>query len=256
MWAYNRWLQEFVAQQPDRLFALGQTAVRSVKEAVKDLEQMKAMGFKGVMLPGFPSTDEDYYDSSYDALWEASVGLQMPICFHTITTTHPKDAVGAFVTAPKQRGKSKLCAFQSVMRGVQDLLALFIFDGIFDRHPKLKVVGVEGDAGWAPHFMYRADHTYGRFRASQKAAALSKTPSEFFKENIYLTFQDDWVALKLVDMMNPQRMMWANDFPHGDATWPNSQALLKSHAAHLSDEQKRWILRENVIDLFNLKVAA
>ena len=32
--------------------------------------------------------------------------------------------------------------------------------------------------------------------------------------------------------MNHERLMWANDFPHSDATWPNSQAMLAEHAAH------------------------
>jgi len=41
-----------------------------------------------------------------------------------------------------------------------------------------------------------------------------------------MTFQDDWVALKLVDMLNPRRLMWANDFPHSDSTWPWSRELL------------------------------
>ena len=60
-------------------------------------------------------------------------------------------------------------------------------------------------------------------------------PSEYFREHVYLTFQDDWVAFRMADLMNPERLMWANDFPHSDATWPNSQEMLAEHAAHLDD---------------------
>ena len=52
---------------------------------------------------------------------------------------------------------------------------------------------------------------------------------------MYLTFQDDWVAFRIADLMNTERLMWANDFPHSDATWPNSQAMLAEHAQHLDE---------------------
>ena len=43
-------------------------------------------------------------------------------------------------------------------------MGTFILGGVFERHPKLKVVCVEADAGWVPHYMYRMDHAYDRHR--------------------------------------------------------------------------------------------
>ena len=76
--------------------------------------------------------------------------------------------------------------------------------------------------------------------------------SEFFLENIYVTFQDDWSAFQVTHLMNPKRMLWANDYPHSDSTWPNSQTLLAKHTAHLTDEDKAAILRDNVRQLYKL----
>ena len=59
-----------------------------------------------------------------------------------------------------------------------------------------------------------------------------------------MTFQDDWVALKLVDMLNPRRLMWANDFPHSDSTWPWSRELLLGQTQHLTEQQKAWIAKD------------
>ena len=77
-------------------------------------------------------------------------------------------------------------------------------------------------------------------------------PSEYFRENIYTTFQDDWVAFQTVDLVNWRRLMWANDFPHSDSTWPRSQEMLAEHARHLTPEQRRAILYENVKELYRL----
>ena len=54
--------------------------------------------------------------------------------------------------------------------------------------------------------------------------------------------------------MNEKRLMWANDFPHSDATWPWSHTLLMGQTQGLTDHQKHLILHQNVVDLFKLDV--
>jgi predicted TIM-barrel fold metal-dependent hydrolase len=52
-----------------------------------------------------------------------------------------------------------------------------------------------------------------------------------------------------------RRLLWANDFPHSDSTWPRSQELLAKHAAHLTPEELRWVLHDNVAELYGLPAA-
>jgi predicted TIM-barrel fold metal-dependent hydrolase len=145
--------------------------------------------------------------------------------------------------------------FLSIIRGNQDIMGMFVLGGVFEKHPHLKIVCVEADAGWVPHFMYRMDHAYNRHRYWLPAGQeLSKLPSEYFAENIYVTFQDDWTAFQFASAMNPKRLMWANDFPHSDSTWPWSQELLAKHTQQLSTQQKDDILRDNVVGLYNIDV--
>ena len=259
MWAYNRWLrEEFCAAAPERLIGLAQTAVRSVTEAIDDLHKFKDMGFKGVMLPGNPATVEDYDDPSFDPLWREAVALNLPLSFHILTsradgansiessTDHRK---ATSHRGPKQNGA------QSLLKSIQDIIGIFIWGRIFERHPGLKVICVEADAGWAPHFAYRMDHGYKRHRFWTKMGEMSKLPSEYFADNVYLTFQDDWVALRMTDMMNPRHLLWANDFPHSDSTWPWSRQLLLGQTKHLTEQEKAWILRDNTAELYGIKLA-
>ena len=55
MEAYNRWIAEYCAYDPSRLFGLGQSALLSVEQGIDDLVKMKDMGLKGIMMPGFPA---------------------------------------------------------------------------------------------------------------------------------------------------------------------------------------------------------
>ena len=48
--------------------------------------------------------------------------------------------------------------------------------------------------------------------------------------------------------------MWANDFPHSDSTWPRSQELLEEHTKGLTEEEKNFILHDNVSELYGLDV--
>ena len=52
--------------------------------------------------------------------------------------------------------------------------------------------------------------------------------------------------------MNWRRLMWANDFPHSDSTWPWSQDLLAEHKADLDETQQQAILCGNVAELYGI----
>jgi predicted TIM-barrel fold metal-dependent hydrolase len=241
--AYNIWIAEYAGAHPDRIIGVGQTAMRSIEEGIEDLRTIKALGLRGVMMPGVPAV-ADYDDPVYAPFFDAAVDLELPLSFHILTE-------GTASNAFKARGP-KLNSFMSIIRGCQDIMGLFVLGGVFERHPKLKVVCVEADAGWVPHFMYRMDHAYSRHRYWLPAGTLTKMPSAYFREHIYTTFQDDWTAFQLKDLCNIRRLLWANDFPHSDSTWPNSQAVIAEQTAHMTEAEKNLVLHDNVAELYRL----
>jgi predicted TIM-barrel fold metal-dependent hydrolase len=238
--AYNRWMSEYCSAHPARLLGCGQTAMRSPEEGIDDLQRIRDQGLRGVMMPGVPAV-EDYDSAVYDDFWRAAIDLQLPLSFHILTTR-----------AAMTRG-NRLNGFLSVVRGCQDIMGMLVFGGVFERHPDLRIVCVEADAGWVPHFMYRMDHGYKRHRHwLAPGQELSRLPSEYFADCIYVTFQDDWTAFASADQMNWRRLMWANDFPHSDSTWPWSQDMLAEHTAQLRPEQREAILSSNVAELYGV----
>ena len=241
--AYNSWISEYCAAHPDRLIGTGQTAMRSVEEGISDLRKMKDLGLKGVMMPGNPAL-EDYDSPIYAPFYEAAIDLELPLSFHILTSSSDN-----FQT----RGP-KLNSFLSIIRGCQDIIGTFVLGGVFERHPKLKVVCVEADAGWVPHYMYRMDHAYDRHRYWLPAGTLSKMPSEYFRENVYTTFQDDYVAFQVRNLCNIKRLMWASDFPHSDSTWPWSQDVIAKHTVGMTADEKNLVLHDNVAELYHLSI--
>ena len=59
----------------------------------------------------------------------------------------------------------------------------------------------------------------------------------------------------MVNDMNWRRLLWANDFPHSDSTWPLSQEMLAEQTKQLTAEQKQGILCDNVAELYRIDLA-
>ncbi len=243
MQAYNRWLQAMCSEAPDRVFGLAQTAVLSVDSAIEDFRAAKEAGMVGMMMPGDP-IHEDYDHPDYDALWECATDLDLPICFHILTSR-----AGSLHAKPRGHALNN---FLGIIRAVQDVVGLLTLGGVFERHPDLKLVVAESDAGWLPHYMYRMDHA-ARINAEDGILrGLSKLPSEYIRSNVWATFQDDLTAYHTTELMDHHHLLWASDFPHTDSTWPRSRQLIAEQASHLSEQQHQDIFRDNTARLFNL----
>ena len=149
--------------------------MRSPEEGIEDLKRIRSLGLRGVMMPGNPAL-EDYDSKMYDGFYETAIELGMPLSFHILTSTSDSQ-IGRTTRGPK------LNRFLGIIRGCQDIIGTFILGGVFERHPALKLVCVEADAGWVPHYMYRMDHARpAPLLAARGHPALG--PSEYFRERL------------------------------------------------------------------------
>jgi predicted TIM-barrel fold metal-dependent hydrolase len=103
------------------------------------------------------------------------------------------------------------------------------------------------------------DREYGKyssfaadFWAARGGIPLTMKPSEYFRRQVWATFQDDPVGLAMVDYIGADRVMWASDYPHPDSTWPHSQEVIAAQMAGLSATARRKITRDNACALYGL----
>ena len=171
--AYNRWLAEYCADAPDRLYGLAQVSMRTPEDGVAELKAVKAHGLQGRDDAGRSRRPRTTTARSTIPCCATAVELKLPLSFHILTTKS-----GSMVQI--SRGPRINC-FLSIIRGCQDIMGTLIFGGVFDRHPNLKVVCVEADAGWVPHYMYRMDHAYKRHRYWMKAPPLEASAQRIFR---------------------------------------------------------------------------
>ena len=84
---------------------------------------------------------------------------------------------------------------------------------------------------------------------------LPERPSDYFRRQCFATFQEDHVGLATVEQFNlVDNVMWANDYPHHEGSWPHSAATVERQMAPLTNDTRAKILGLNAARVFNLPV--
>ena len=138
---------------------------------------------------------------------------------------------------------------------VRRAIGEMIFSKVFERHPKLKVVCVEYDTGFVPYFLNRMDWTYVEFpEAKEIRFNGGKLPSEFWLSNVLLTFQEDPLGVqRLRDLIGVETMMWGNDYPHRESTWPKSMERIQETFEGVPEAEMALITGGNASKLYKIK---
>jgi hypothetical protein len=120
------------------------------------------------------------------------------------------------------------------------------------RFPELRFSLTEGDIGWIPYFLQRAEHVHDRHSGwTGQVFPDGYGPAEVFRERVICCFINDPVGLSLLDHFNIDNLCWESDFPHSDSTWPDGPEVNEVQFARLTDEQINKITHENAIRHFS-----
>jgi len=239
--AYNDWLADYCAASSRRLAGVAMIALYNIDEAVEELACAARKGLKGAMIWGAAPREHPYGSSEYDQFWAAAQDHAMPISLHILTEA--RGGEGDLSSVMK--------GYPALHHSVEKSIAELIFSGVLERFPKLKLVSVENDIGWIPHFIQRMDHSYEKYRYLE-TRAIPNPPSFYFHRQVSATFQDDRVGVLLREMAGVGNLMWASDFPHSDSTWPNSREVIARDFAGVPNDERRKMIAENVAALYDI----
>ena len=136
-------------------------------------------------------------------------------------------------------------------------IAGLIFTGVLDRHPNLKLVMAESGLAWIPNFIQAMDRLLNRIRMGhEKMEGLEKLPdllpSEYFPRQIWMTFQDDFYGIKMLNILPEDKVMWASDYPHPASTWPDSQDIIAKLMEGIAPSVQEKVLKGNARALYGL----
>jgi predicted TIM-barrel fold metal-dependent hydrolase len=274
--AYNDWMvDEWCGSAPGRYIPLIIVPLWDPSLAAKEIERCAAKGTHAVAFSenpeplGLPTIfDPDRY---WEPMFKAAEATEHVICMHVGSSSQ---MVKACSNAPElvnlALGANRTAA----------ALLSWLFSDVFDRMPNLKIALSEGNIGWIPYYLERAEQVLDRQRhwvqhvdfglaktmASNAGAAYLDSKGTCtdldsldlrarFRDHVYGCFLEDDTGIRVLDLIGDDNVMIETDYPHSDSTWPDCIDVVKAAIGSLPESTQYKLLRGNAERLFHFTPA-
>jgi aminocarboxymuconate-semialdehyde decarboxylase len=238
--AQNEGLAGWVKKYPGRFVAMASVPLQFPDLAAEMLQDaVTRLGARGVTMGGHV-TNEDPSLPKFDPFWAKAAEMGELVFMHPGGAENiVKD--GAF------RGRGALGNIMGNPLETTYFLSRLIFDGVFDRHPQLKVCGAHA-GGYLPSYFMRTEVACDvRNNAN---CANKKRPKEYLRSQILadtMVFSEEGLR-HLVAEMGVSQVVYGTDNPFN---WPVTVDLVLN-ASFLSNAEKEQILSGNLMKLLRI----
>ena len=224
--AHNRAMAAFCGGD-ERLIAVGQLSLADPARCVEEMKEGVRLGCGTFWVPGAPVGDKSPGHPDFDIVWQAFCDLGVPFMLHVGPNSptklaayenngkpRPKDITGA------EGGENlRIRDFMLLSVGPQQCLTALVFDGVFERFPKLRGGVIELGAGWVPEYLRTLDLSQKIFkRTDESVAALPMRASDYIRRAVKFTpFPGEDVGRMIADA-GAELFLFSSDYPHPEGT--------------------------------------
>ena len=249
---FNDYCAEYCSYDTNRLLGTAMIPTHDPKWATAELERTAKKGMRSVIInTDLPPEFAPYRKDVYDDLWAAAVDHDMPITLH-LGTGETRDPFTCITD--EEREESPGLFLDIFDDGRRALANEFIFGGIFDKFPKLKVILGEYECSWAPYYMFRLRQMKGALGLAMEIRQPKREADEYIRDNVWFGYTDDAYFDRTWDVIGEDKSMWGSDYPHPRNTFPNTQTILDRLFANVPEHVGAKSSGLNMAKLFNLDV--
>ncbi len=247
--AYNDWMvDEWCAGTAGRLVPLMIVPLWDAELAAAEVQRMAARGVTATCFTeippnlGLPSIHSGYWDPFFAACNDTGMVVNMHIGSSSKMPSTSPDApplVGSTLT------------FMNCTMSMVD----FLMSGVLVRFPNVKLAYAEGQLGWIPYILERADKVWHDNRAwGGVGDSVPEPPSTYYYRQIFPCFFDDESGLtpEALAKVGEDNAVFETDYPHSDSTWPHTKEVAGKLMGHLPEATVRKLVRGNAIKLLQL----
>jgi uncharacterized protein len=246
--AANDWTLEQWLERDPRLYGMVLIQSTLPVEAAAEIRRVGSSGRMVAVALGTNGLGHHFGHPVYAPIHAAAAELGLPLVLQVGC-----DATSDQVTLPTAVGLPATYAEYDVHSG-QALVAhvaSFITEGVFERHPDLRVLLVGGGVAWLPWFQWNLDYLFRMVRRFE-TPWLTRPPSAYFEDHIRLgTYSLEAptapgrLAALLETVAHPELLLvYTSGYPRRDYERPDTVA------ARLPNEWHRSIFRDNALSLF------
>jgi predicted TIM-barrel fold metal-dependent hydrolase len=244
--AFNSWLHDFCAHDPERLKMNAVISMHDVDAAVAEIQRVRALGAVSVMLDPRPD-GAPFDDPLYEPIWSTVEQAGLAVDFHNGIPRQMESRYGdrpthLFVHA-SARPVGHMCTFMELLVG-----------GVFERHPGLRVAFLECGASWVPYWMFRLEEECEKFARIHPEIDenVKLRPIEYWRRQCYSSVEcSEWTLPGVIATIGDDNLVLSSDFPHFDSEFPAAGDHFMALQG-VSHDSKRKIMWENCARLYDL----
>lgn len=255
--AHNRWLADFCAEDPVRRAGVGLILPNDLDEAIKDIEFIARAGLRGgVLLPLIPP-DCTWLTPLYDPAWDRVLAAIQD--HDLVMNQHSGQGSPEYGKGPV----AEALWISEVTFYCQAGYRHLIMSGAFEKFPRLKYILTESGCSWVPDMLANLDRIHygikagaiGEMNYRDMQWVLREPPSFYAARNCFYGASFPGLAdLDGIERIGVDKVLWGNDYPHYEGTFPYNLESLRLTFSSLSDEVRRKVLGLNAAALYRFDV--
>ena len=243
---YNEHIAAMQERSNGRFYGVGMVNWWDGEGCRTTLAEMKALGITTFWLPLKPGAGADGKPLDYNApamypVWEAIEESGLPVAHH----------IGESLLASPCRDNGVLVGMVHNVAPFREMFGRYVFGGILDRNPGVRVGWFEGGINWVPAALQDAEHLYASLQHMAERK-LEHDVAHYWQHHMYASFMVDALGLELIDRIGVDRVMWSSDYPHNESTFGYSEQSLASVARAVGPEAAVKIVSTNVLAFLGL----
>jgi predicted TIM-barrel fold metal-dependent hydrolase len=243
---YNEYIAELQERSNGHFYGAGLINWWDPEGTKRTLAELKSLGLKTFLLPLNPGKDDDgvpidYGSTGMKPVWDEIEAAGLPVSHH-IGETPPKSP----------------CQFNSVVVGMminidgfREQFAKYIFSGILDDHPGLRIGWFEGGIAWVPWALQDAEHLVASYQHMFNRP-LEHDVRYYWDTHMSASFMVDPLGLQLIDQIGVGKVMWSSDYPHNESTFGYSEKSLAVVVDSVGAEGAARIVSGNITAFLGL----
>jgi predicted TIM-barrel fold metal-dependent hydrolase len=241
--AHNRWLAELCATNPSRRRGVALVPITApIGEVLAEIGRAKESGLGAVMIPAMWMDQTPYHDRSYDPVWALCEDLELPVVTHSGPAAKDEygDHLGLYVT--------------EVVWWPARPLWFLLWSGVFERFPRLRFGVTEAGCWWVPNYLWFWDRIFLGQKGAEKLGGfdgLTMRPREDFDRNCFIGASNTKRReLGMRYEIGVDNILWGNDFPHPEGTWPATRQWLRRTFHDIPVDETRRMLGLSAAEVY------
>jgi predicted TIM-barrel fold metal-dependent hydrolase len=247
VYAYNDWMvDEWCGDSGGRLIPLPIIPLWDAELAAAEVRRNADRGARAVCFSEIPAVLglPSIHTGDWDPFFTACAETGTVVCMHIGSSSKmPATSADAPVAV------AATLSFGNAMSSLTD----FLFSGVLVRFPDLKLAYSEGQIGWIPYILERADDVWLEHRAwGGVRDIVPEPPSTYYYRQVFGCFFRDRHGIESLETVGIDNTTFETDYPHTDSTWPHTKKVAQELMAGLSDDVVYKLVRGNAIRMLEL----